>query len=319
MTAGGLCRQTCLVVGTPKGFTRSVVEALLKRGSKVLLTCSDKSVAFEEHKRLSGLYGPGQVFYSPCDPTDSTQLESVLLRALDTLGQIRLIVHSSANEPLQLSRQELTGDIGSVNRKLDRFLIQQDVAGLRRLGQLATKYMGRQQGWQGGTLLNISSSTELAGGRLEAGGCTVLGTTRGLGLARAVRRSAVKVCTVYQPGLDYTDLRLTGSAQHSTDQHGPDYTRDYTGYMALHCADTAQPGTAWAFSKEMRLEQVEPTSLNTSCGIANKMCYWLGCPMMADPSLTSEVSGEAKQISSNKEKVQVPAENYVEQEEILDS
>lgn len=68
----------------------------------------------------SGLYGPGQVFYSPCDPTDSTQLESVLLRALDTLGQIRLIVHSSANEPLQLSRQELTGDIGSVNRKLDR-------------------------------------------------------------------------------------------------------------------------------------------------------------------------------------------------------
>ena len=159
---------------------------------------------------------------------------------------------------------------------VSRFLIQQDVAGLRRLGQLATKYMGRQQGWQGGTLLNISSSTELAGGRLEAGGCTVLGTTRGLGLARAVRRSAVKVCTVYQPGLDYTDLRLTGSAQHSTDQHGPDYTRDYTGYMALHCADTAQPGTAWAFSKEMRLEQVEPTSLNTSCGIANKMCYWLG-------------------------------------------
>ena len=41
--------------------------------------------------------------------------------------------------------------------------------------------------------------------------------------------------------------------------------------------------------------------------------------MMADPSLTSEVSGEAKQISSNKEKVQVAAENYVEQEEILDS
>ena len=31
---------------------RSVLEALLKRGSKVLLTCSNKSVAFEEHKRL---------------------------------------------------------------------------------------------------------------------------------------------------------------------------------------------------------------------------------------------------------------------------
>merc|ERR1711874_185997 len=81
-------------------YPRSVVEALLKRGSKVLLTCSNKSVAFEEHKRLSDVYGPGQLFYSPCDQTDDSQLESLFLRALDTLGEIKLIVHSSANDPL---------------------------------------------------------------------------------------------------------------------------------------------------------------------------------------------------------------------------
>lgn len=66
------------------------------------------------------MYGPGQVFYSPCDQTDDKQLESLFIRTLDTLGQIRLVVHNSANNPLQLEREDLQGDISKVNRKLDR-------------------------------------------------------------------------------------------------------------------------------------------------------------------------------------------------------
>ena len=100
------------------------------------------------------------MFYSPCDQTDSGQLEGLFIRALDTLGEIKLIVHSSANEPLRVAPREMQGDISKVNRKLDRweqycrceatvqcniyrFLIRQDVEGLRRLGHLATKYMGK--------------------------------------------------------------------------------------------------------------------------------------------------------------------------------
>jgi hypothetical protein len=30
------------------------------------------------------------------------------------------------------------------------------------------------------------------------------------------------------------------------------YCREYTGYMALHVADTAQPGTAWRFNAQLR-------------------------------------------------------------------
>ena len=32
--------------------------------------------------------------------------------------------------------------------------------------------------------------------------------------------------------------------------------REYTGYMALHIADTGPPGAAWAFTPEWRLQQV---------------------------------------------------------------
>ena len=69
---------------------------------------------------VSDVYGPGQLFYSPSDQTDEAQLESLFIRALDTLGEIKLVVHSSANDPLQLERQDIQGDISKVNRKLDR-------------------------------------------------------------------------------------------------------------------------------------------------------------------------------------------------------
>ena len=79
------------------------------------------------------------------------------------------------------------------------------------------------------------------------------------------------------------------------------WCREYTGYMALHIADTGPPGAAWAFTPEWRLQQVReswpvtvtrssaslqvtPGQLKTCCGIANKMCYWLGCPMVSDTS-----------------------------------
>ena len=34
------------------------------------------------------------------------------------------------------------------------------------------------------------------------------------------------------------------------------WCREYTGYMALHMADTGPPGAAWAFTPEWRLQQV---------------------------------------------------------------
>ena len=51
--------------------------------------------------------------------------------------------------------------------------------------------------------------------------------------------------------------------------------------MALHIADTGPAGSGWMFNEEFRLRQVEAGDMKTCCGIANKMCYWLGCPMVS--------------------------------------
>jgi len=306
MGSGG--KPFCLFVGTPRGFTRSVLEGLLKRGSKVLFTCSDESAGSSEHHRLSGLYGSHQIFYTPADQSSTTALESVFLSALDIFGEISYVVNSTANDPLQLRLQDLQGEMVKVEKKLDSSLVKQDVMSITRVGHLATKYMSKQNGFQGGTLLNLPSSVELDGHN-EIGGCSVLGTTRGLGLAKRVAMHGVKTMSVYQPSIVYPDL--THATQITDGQHSPYsewnkyscYIREYTGYMALHVGDTAPPGTAWAFSKELRLKEVIPDDLPGTCGITNKMCYWLGCPLIGEDETRNEVLTAASITQKTEEKM----------------
>jgi hypothetical protein len=247
-------------------------------------------------------------------------------------------------------------NIQQLDKKVDRLVLENDVNGIKRSARVALKYMGRHNGFAGGTLLNIASPVELQG--VDKGGCTVLGTTRGLGLARLVGTHGVKVITIYQPSIDYPAAPnvdsyapvidpSTPSMNHhapvidpdtSPMDHAPDidsamdpatppmdnhaseledvahygysatyqcdkrreYSREYTGYMALHAADTAPPGTAWTFDAGLKLTQVTPDRLKTCCGIANKMCFWLGCPMADDLQLLPQVT---PQLDSNSNKI----------------
>merc|ERR1711936_320485 len=318
----------CLVVGTPRGFTRSVLEALLKRGSKVVITCSNETVGADEQRRLSGLYGPQQIHYTPCDHRDEKAVESVILKYLDTHGEISTIVHTSANDPLRVDRNDINGNITAVNRKIDRSLIKHDVDGLKRLGQLASKYMGKQNGWRGGCLANISSSTEVTSGTVDLsrrpGQCTVLGTTRAMGLESVVSRTVVKVVNIYHPSVDFADQSWR-STQITDDQHSPYcedfnnkyscYLREYTGYMALHIADTGPAGSGWMFNEEFRLRQVQAGDVKTCCGIANKMCYWLGCPMV---SVSPDMEQVQDRLKIRSQSSTASSSDYLITEESLD-
>jgi len=250
-----------------------------------MLSCQDSLVGEAACHRLRSLYGKNLVHFSPMDPTCPVALESVFVKALDTFGEVNLVVNSTANAPLHVSRDELnTSDLASLEARLDSRQQQEDVRGLRRVSRLAVKYMGRHNGFQGGTLLNLASCVELQS-VAGSGSCTVLGTTRALGVSRLVSVHGVRTATVYEPIIDYPDL---GQAAQLTDRHQSTVERRksfiqcYTGYMALHMGDTAYPGSAWAFNKNMRLEEVQQDSLSNSCGITNKMCYWIGCPMVKE-------------------------------------
>ena len=64
--------------------------------------------------------------------------------------QVNLIVNSTANDPQKLSREELSEsvDLRGLEKRLDIRQQEEDVEGIRRLGRLAVKYMGKQNGFQ---------------------------------------------------------------------------------------------------------------------------------------------------------------------------
>ena len=63
---------------------------------------------------------------------------------------MNLIVNSTSNDPQKLSREELSEslDLRGLEKRLDIRQQEEDVEGIRRLGRLAVKYMGKQNGFQ---------------------------------------------------------------------------------------------------------------------------------------------------------------------------
>ena len=76
---------------------------------------------------------------------------------------MNLIVNSTANDPQKLSRKELSEsvDLRGLEKRLDIRQQEEDVEGIRRLGRLAVKYMGKQNGFQVQNTTYISSREEM--------------------------------------------------------------------------------------------------------------------------------------------------------------
>ena len=77
--------------------------------------------------------------------------------------QVNLIVNSTANDPQKLSREELSEsvDLRGLEKRLDIRQQEEDVEGIRRMGRLAVKYMGKQNGFQVQNTTYISSREEM--------------------------------------------------------------------------------------------------------------------------------------------------------------
>ena len=84
----------------------------------------------------SSLYGPGRVTCCPTDPGGGG--EAAMLRAMDTLGEVGLVVSGHAG-PLRLDRAELAAPRHQLEQRLESRAAARDRAGLERAARLAVK------------------------------------------------------------------------------------------------------------------------------------------------------------------------------------
>ena len=136
----------------------------------------------------STLYGNKHIEFLALDQNRKSGLDSVFLKAMDTFGEISFIVNSTINDSMEVNKKEVNPEALSISK----------------MGLLATKYMGKHNGYQGGTLLNVSNSYNQQ-------------VNEKSGLAKSLALDGVKICTIYKPSMDYPD----GEVQITDDQHSP--------------------------------------------------------------------------------------------------
>jgi len=203
-----------------------VLEALLKRGSSVVLVCSeaDGRLGRAEVARLSDLYSAQRIQMATIQGqcARGRDIDKMMAEARDKLGNISFIVNSH-------------------NCLYKEFP--------RHLESLAIKYMGTDDGGPGGVLLHVHSNTgELAHTNVEERVARLLG-------------QGVKECGVVRPGVEFPDseqVHITDDQHSPCSQHNKNsnYVRDYTGYMTVHTALTCPPGSTWAFDRNFKVVQL---------------------------------------------------------------
>jgi len=94
-------KHICVVLGKPRGFTRSVLEALLKRGSSVMMGCSesDNNIGKSELDRLGQLYNSSQLRFSTLKDKCEMghDIDKMFSDAKQQFGNINLIINSETS------------------------------------------------------------------------------------------------------------------------------------------------------------------------------------------------------------------------------
>jgi len=270
-----------------------------------------KDIGIKEQRRLRSLYGYNKILFTKVTSFNSESLDILFKETSERLGEYQLVVNSSANNNINLKEEDFERSLPDLETSIDKRIVSVEVASLELVHDLTVRHLGYLMGGRGATLLNLSSGLEAAG--RGGGQCTVLGVTRGLGLRRKVAKHGVKPISVYQPLIDYPDLSIAG--QITDDTHSPynrwsrysAYIREYTGYMTLHLGDSALGGSVWKFNEDSRVSEVQPEDLKRSCGLANKMCFWLGCPKVSEDSSHQAETGKCQDHTDRNREEIIPS------------
>ncbi|KAF6203180.1 hypothetical protein GE061_003597 [Apolygus lucorum] len=139
-----LSQAVALVTGGAQGIGRTFVEHLLATGAKVAIGDLMNSVGAKTQQELAVKY-PGKVLFLPCDVTNSTEFEGAVKSTIQKFGTINLIINNAG----------IVNESENGWQKMVRINIDGTVIGTK----LGFKYMSKENGGNGGTIVNIASLT----------------------------------------------------------------------------------------------------------------------------------------------------------------
>lgn len=137
--------KIALVTGGAAGIGRAYCEELLKHGAKVSVCDINTEVGEQLVQQLSAKYGKDKVIFCQCDVTDYPQYEESFQTTVSVFGSIDIVISNA----------------GIMNDRFWELEVDINLNGVIRGTLLALRFMGKDRGGHGGTVINTGSNVSL--------------------------------------------------------------------------------------------------------------------------------------------------------------
>ncbi|KAL5004586.1 hypothetical protein ScPMuIL_018042 [Solemya velum] len=136
-----LSGKLAVVTGGSRGLGRGFATSLLEKGAKVVILDIGKEEGEETLKKLQEQFGKDNVYFYRCDVTDRKQFEDTMATIDKDVGRLSVMVNNA----------------GIFNEQDWEKMISINLVAMIRGTKLATDLMKKDNGGDGGVVLNISS------------------------------------------------------------------------------------------------------------------------------------------------------------------
>lgn len=176
-----LSGKVCLVTGAASGLGKEVARLLLEKGCMVSLLDLNAKSGEEVAAQLNEMQGGGRCLFLKCDVTKENELEECFIATRSVFGGLDIVVNSAG--------------ICTWPDSWKVFAVNAEAVYSSTL--LAFKYMGRDCGYNGGHVINVSSAvaiyTRSNMPAYIASKYAVVGLTRSFGSDHFFNRHGVRV------------------------------------------------------------------------------------------------------------------------------
>uniref|UniRef100_A0A2R9C7D0 15-hydroxyprostaglandin dehydrogenase [NAD(+)] n=1 Tax=Pan paniscus TaxID=9597 RepID=A0A2R9C7D0_PANPA len=139
--------KVALVTGAAQGIGRAFAEALLLKGAKVALVDWNLEAGVQCKAALDEQFEPQKTLFIQCDVADQQQLRDTFRKVVDHFGRLDILVNNA----------------GVNNEKNWERTLQINLVSVISGTYLGLDYMSKQNGGEGGIIINMSSLILVAG------------------------------------------------------------------------------------------------------------------------------------------------------------
>ncbi|KAL7843905.1 hypothetical protein SRHO_G00224440, partial [Serrasalmus rhombeus] len=173
--------KVAVVTGAAQGLGKGFAEILLQNGAKVALLDINEKAGKELETQFNETYGADRTHFYPVDVSSDQQFKDAFQKILSKFGQVDIFCNNA----------------GIVNEKQWEKTVSINLCGVVRGTYLALEHMKKENGGQGGVIVNVASLAGLVplvpAVVYTATKFGVVGFTRALALASEVANYGVRI------------------------------------------------------------------------------------------------------------------------------